>query len=322
MRAFVTGASGFIGSHLVRALKSRGWDVRAFVHKTRLEEIPDVISVVGDIQDAAALEKGMAGADVVFHLAAAVGSIVTDPRAFREVNVGGTEAVLAAARKAGARRVVHFSSAGVLGAVKSGDVADEDYPPAPHTLYDRTKFEAEQAARRAAADGLDVVIVRPGWAYGPGDRRTFKLIRAVCRRKLVLVGGASGRQTPVYIDDLTAGTLLAAEKGRSGAVYHLAGDEILSAAEMVRVMAGACEVAPPRLKLPKALLVVAAEVLEKVFSVAKKEAPLNRGKLAFFLDPKAMSSARAKTEFGFAPKTDFRTGATRAVAWYRENGWL
>ncbi len=322
MRAFVTGASGFIGSHLVRALKSRGWDVRAFVHKTRLEEIPDVISVVGDIQDVSALQNGMACADVVFHLAAAVGSIVTDPRAFREVNVGGTEAVLAAARKAGARRVVHFSSAGVLGAVKSGDVADEDYPPAPHTLYDRTKFEAEQAARHAAEAGRDVVIIRPGWVYGPGDRRTFKLIRAVCRRKLVFVGGAPGRQTPVYIDDLTAGTLLAAEKGRSGAIYHLAGDEIMAAEEMIRVVAGACGVAPPRLKLPKALLLVGAVVLEKVFNVAKKEAPLNRGKLAFFLDPKAMSSARAKTELGFAPKADFRTGAGRAVAWYRENGWL
>lgn len=219
-------------------------------------------------------------------------------------------------------RVVHFSSAGVLGAMKAEAVADEDYAPAPRTLYDRTKLEAEEAARRAAAGGLDVVIVRPGWVYGPGDRRTFKLIRAVCRRKLVLVGGAPGRQTPIYVDDLAAGALLAAEKGRPGAVYHLAGDEILPAEEMVRVLAGACGVAPPRLKLPKALLLAGAVVLEKVFGVAKKEAPLNRGKLAFFLDPKAMSSALAKTELGFAPMTDFRTGAARAVAWYRENGWL
>lgn len=322
MRAFVTGASGFIGGHLVRALKDGGWDVRAFVHKTPLAEIPGVVSVAGDIQDVSALEKGMAGAGVVFHLAAAVGSIVTDPRAFREVNVGGTEAVLAAAKRAGVGRVVHFSSAGVLGAVKAGDVAREDYPPAPGTLYDRTKLEAEEAARRAAADGLDVVIVRPGWAYGPGDRRTFKFIRAVCRRKLVLVGGAPGRQTPVYIDDLTAGTLLAADEGRSGAVYHLAGDEILTTEEMTRIVAAVCGVAGPRVRLPKGPALAAAFFLEKAFGLAKKEAPLNRGKLAFFLDPKAMSSATAKSELGFAPKTDFRTGAARAIAWYRENGWL
>ena len=217
MLAFVTGASGFIGSHLVRALKAGGWDVRAFVHKTPLAEIPGVASVTGDIRDSAALETAMAGVDVVFHLAAAVGSVVTDPHAFREVNVGGTES---GARGGPARRasgrVVHFSSIGVLGAVKPGDTADEDYPPAPRTLYDRTKFEAEVAARQAAADGLDVVLVRPGWVYGPGDRRTFKFIRAVCRRKFALIAGAPGRQTPVYIDDLVAGTLLAAAKGASG----------------------------------------------------------------------------------------------------------
>jgi nucleoside-diphosphate-sugar epimerase len=322
MRAFVTGASGFIGSHLIRALKAGGWDVRALVHKTPLAGIPGVDSVSGDIGDEAALKTAMAGVDVVFHLAAAVGSVVTDPRAFREVNVGGTEAVFAAARKAGAGRVVHFSSAGVLGAVKPGDTAGEDYPPAPRTLYDRTKFEAEEAARGAAEAGLDVVIVRPGWVYGPGDRRTFKLISAVCRRKLVLVGGAPGRQTPVYVDDLAAGTLLAAEKGRSGTIYHLAGDEILTAEEMARIVAAACGVAGPRLKLPKRPLLAAAFFLEKAFGLAKKEAPLNRGKLAFFLDPKAMSSARAKSELGYAPATDFRTGAAQAVAWYRENGWL
>jgi dihydroflavonol-4-reductase len=322
MLAFVTGASGFIGSHLVRTLKAGGWDVRAFVHRTPLAEIPGVTSMTGDIRDSAALEAAMAGADVVFHLAAAVGSVVTDPHVFREVNVGGTEAVLAAALRVGARRIVHFSSIGVLGAVKPGDTAGEDYPPAPRTLYDRTKFEAELAVRRAAADGLDVVIVRPGWTYGPGDRRTLKFIRAVCCRKFALVAGAPGRQTPVYIDDLVVGTLLAAKKGRSGAVYHLAGDEILTVEEMARIVAAACGVAGPRLKLPKGLALTTAFILEKAFGLVKKETPLNRSKLAFFLDPKAMSSIRAKNELGYAPATDFRTGAARTIAWYRENGWL
>jgi len=322
MLAFVTGASGFIGSHLARVLKAGGWEVRAFVHRTPIAEIPGVTSVTGNILDATALETAMAGADVVFHLAAAVGSVVTDPHMFRKVNVGGTEAVLAAARRAGVGRVVHFSSIGVLGAVKAGDIADEDYPPAPRTLYDRTKLEAEAAVLMAAADGLDVVIVRPGWVYGPGDRRTFKFIHAVCHRKFALIAGAPGRQTPLYIDDLTAGVLLAAEKGRSGAVYHLAGDEILTAEEMARIVAAACGVASPRLKLPRGLALAAAFILEKAFGLMKKETPLNRGKLAFFLDPKAMSSARAKTELGYAPATDFRTGAALAIAWYRENGWL
>ncbi len=131
MLALVTGASGFIGGHLTRVLKNSGWDVRAFVHRTPLPAMNGVAVVSGDILDEAALEAGMAGVDVVFHLAAAVGSAVTDPRAFRQVNVGGSEAVLAAARRAGVGRVVHFSSIAVLGAVKAGDTADEEYPRRP-----------------------------------------------------------------------------------------------------------------------------------------------------------------------------------------------
>jgi dihydroflavonol-4-reductase len=322
MKAFVTGASGFIGSHLIRSLKTLGWEVRAFVHRTPLAEIPGVTSVSGDILDETTLEKAMAGVDVVFHLAAAVGSVVTDPHAFMDVNVNGTAAVLLAARRVGVGRVIHFSSIGVLGAVKAADIAAEDYPAAPRTLYDRTKFAAEAAVHLAAVGGLDIVVVRPGWVYGPGDRRTFKFISAICRRKSALIAGAQGRQTPVYIDDLIAGVLLAAEKGRPGAVYHLAGDEILTPEEMTSIVAAACGVVGPRLKLPRGLAIAAAFILEKTFGLVKKETPLNRGKLSFFLDPKAMSSARAKKELSFAPTTDFRTGIALAIGWYRENGWL
>ncbi|MCX6556714.1 MAG: NAD-dependent epimerase/dehydratase family protein [Candidatus Aminicenantes bacterium] len=322
MLTLVTGASGFIGSHLIRALKTEGFEVRALVHKTPLAETPGVSSVVGDIQDAEALAKAMANVDIVFHLAAAVGSVVSKAQAYREINVNGTRAVLVTARKSGVKRVVHFSSIGVLGAIAAGEIADEEYPPAPRTLYDRTKFAAEEAACLAAADGIDVVIVRPGWVYGPGDRRTFKFINAVCCRRFALVAGAKARQTPVYIDDLIAGVLLAAQKGQTGMIYHLAGDEILTAAEMTRIVATACGVPCPHFQLPKSFALVAAYCLEKVFALVKKEAPLNRGKLAFFLDSKAMSSTRAKKELAYAPRIDFSDGIARAIAWYRKNGWL
>lgn len=322
MRALVTGASGFIGARLLPALQAAGWEVRAYVHRTPLAPASGVFSFSGDILDEGALAAAMAGADAVFHLAAAVGSAVTDRRAFHAVNVEGTRAVLRAARAARIGRVVHFSSIGVLGAVRDNDTADEDYPPVPRTPYDRTKLAAEEAAREAAAAGLDVVILRPGWVYGPGDRRTFKFFRAVCRRRAALIAGARGRQTPVYIDDLVSGVLLAAARGRPGAVYHLAGDEVLDAAEMTRLAAEACGVAPPRLRLPLALARPAAGILEKAFALARREAPFNRGKLAFFTDSKAMSSQRAQTELGFAPQKDFRAGVRQAIAWYRENGWL
>lgn len=322
MKAFVTGASGFIGGHLVRALLANGWQVRILTHRTSRPNIRGVESLNGDIGDKNRLQEAMAGMDVVFHLAAAVGSAVTDPRAFQAVNVDGTKAVLAAAERTGPVRIVHFSSIGVLGSVRGGETATEDYPPTPRTLYDKTKLAAENIVRKAAAEGLDAVVIRPGWVYGPGDRRTFKFIRAVCRQRFALIAGATARQTPVFIDDLIGGTLLVAAQGQAGAIYHLAGNEILTAEEMARVVASACAVDLPRFRLPKAPAVAAALILEKLFALAKKEAPLNRGKLSFFLDPKAMSSLRAKQELGFAPTIDFVTGMTTTVAWYRENKWL
>ncbi len=319
--AFVTGASGFIGRHLVRGLAGRGWQVRALVHRTALPQLHAVEVFRGDVRDAEALRKGCAGVDTVFHLAAAVGSAVTDRAAFREVNAEGTEAVLAAARDAGVRRVVHASSAGVLGKVPPGVIADETFPPNPQNLYDRTKGEAEAAARRAAEEGADIVIVRPGWVYGPGDRRTFKLIKAVDEGRFFLLAGTKGRQTPIHVEDLIQGFLQSAERGAPGGIYHLAG-EVLSVEEMVGAIAAACGRRVPRFRLPKAPTVAAAAVLEMMFGLLRKEAPLNRGKLSFFLHPKALSSEKARRELDFSPRWGFAEGMRLTVAWYRENGWL
>jgi dihydroflavonol-4-reductase len=319
--AFVTGGTGFIGRHLVPALAGRGWKVRVLVHRTELPPQKGVEAVHGDIRDAMSLEKYCAAVDTVFHLAAAVGSAVTDRGSFRDVNGWGTEAVLAAARYAGVRRVVHVSSAGVLGVVEPGVVADETHPPNPQNLYDRTKWEAERAARRAAESGADVVIVRPGWVYGPGDRRTFKLIKTVHDGRFFFLRGAQGRQTPVHVEDLVQGILGSAEKGGKGELYHLAG-EVMTVEEMVAAIAAACGRRTPRLRVPKTPVIAAAAVLEAVFGLVRKEAPLNRGKLSFFLHPKAFSSDKARRELGFSPRWEFAEGMRQTVAWYRENGWL
>ncbi len=317
----LSGGTGFVGRHLVRTIAGRGWEVRVLVHRTELPQQEGVAAINGDIRDAAVLKSGCAGADTVFHLAAAVGSAVTDRSDFREVNARGTEAVLEAARAAGVRRVVHVSSAGVLSTVEPGVIADETYPPQPRNLYDRTKWESERAAQRAAERGADIVIVRPGWVYGPGDRRTFKLIKAVNDGRFFFLAGTKGRQTPIHVEDLVAGLLQSAEKGRRGELYHLAG-EVMPVEEMVAAIAAACGRPEPRFRLPKAPTVVAAAALEAIFGLFHKEAPLNRGKLSFFLHPKALSSEKARREIGFSPRRGFAEGMRLTVAWYRENGWL
>jgi len=320
--ALVTGASGFIGSHLVEDLACRGWRVRALVHRRPLPTGAQAETVQGDIQDTALLAKILENAEAVFHLAAALGFARIGREEFFRINAQGTEAVMRAARQAGVKKIVHFSSAGVLGHVPSPIVADENQALNPRDFYDRSKLEGERIARRYAAQGLGVVIVRPGWVYGPGDRRTFKLIKAVGRGRFFLPGPGRTLQTPVHIQDLVAGTHLCLERGRKGEVYNLAGREVLTVREMVSAIARAAGKKPPRLRLPLLPVKVAAWLMGRAFSLAKKEAPLSPSRLAFFIHPKPLSIGKAVEELDYAPQILFEEGMRQTMAWYKDNGWL
>jgi nucleoside-diphosphate-sugar epimerase len=322
MRAFITGGSGFIGGHLVDLLVKKGWDVRALAHRGPLHHEGRVKIFKGDICDRAVLKDGLEGADILFHLASALGSSAIGKDEFFRVNARGTEAVLEAAREEKVKRVIQVSSAGVLGAVKNNEIAAEDYSPGPIQVYDETKLAGEKAALRFAEEGMDVVVIRPGWAYGPGDKRTFKLVKAVCRKKFIMATKGEARQTPVYIDDLVEGILLAAEKGKKGSIYHLAGREILTAWEIVGVIASSCGRKVPRFRVPLVPARLAALILEGMFSPLRREPPLSRAKLSFFLHSKPLSIQKAESELGFSPNVLFVEGIKLALSWYREHGWL
>jgi len=322
MKAYVTGASGFVGSRLTDALKEAGWIVKAFDLWPREPQPAGVELIRGDIRDAALLGETMGGTEVVFHLASALGASRIGPEEFLAINAGGTRAVFEAARKNGVRRVVHFSSAGVLGHVKAGDVAGETYPLDPRDVYDRTKLEGEHVALEFAAGGTDAVIVRPGWVYGPGDRRTLKLIRTIGRGRFVQAGKGRTLQTPVYVDDLIRGTLLCAASGRAGEIYNLAGSEVLTVRQMAETIAAAAGRRLPRLRLPLGPVRAAAWLMGGVFGWFNREAPLNPSRLAFFVHPKPLDISKARRELGFAPGVDFADGMARAIAWYRSAGWL
>jgi nucleoside-diphosphate-sugar epimerase len=322
MKAFVTGASGFIGTHLVSELLQQNWEVGVFVHKRPFSEQEKVRVFRGDIRDSAVLEEALLETDVLFHLAAALGASLINRKEFFRVNAEGTENVLRAAREAGVKRVIHFGSAGVLGSVKENEAVGEDYPPHPIDIYDTTKLEGEKAALRFARGGMDAVVVRPGWAYGPGDRRTFKLIKAIAKKRFILVTKGKTRQTPVFIHDLVKGVLLCAAKARAGEIYHLAGGEILSVKDMVSTIAEATHSKIPPFSLPLLPARFAAWKMEKAFYLFKREAPLSRAKLGFFIHPKPLSIQKAKKELGYSPQIDFQTGMRKAVAWYQDHGWL
>jgi dihydroflavonol-4-reductase len=322
MRVFITGGSGFIGGHLIESLVGRGFEVRALFHHSPLRPNDKVETVQGDICDKERLSRALKGTDILFHLASALGSSAIGRDEFRRINALGAESVLESARSAGVGRAVHLSSAGVFGAVRKGEIAAESTPPKPITVYDKTKLEGEETALRFAREGLDVVVVRPGWAYGPGDGRTLKLIKAVGSGRFIMATRGRGFQTPVYVDDLVKGILLAGEKGKRGEVYHLAGGEIMTVRNMVDAIAAACGRKPTRFYLPLLPARLAAFLLEKAFAPMHREPPLGRSKLSFFIHSKPLAIDKAKRELGYAPEVDFRSGMARTVSWYRSQGWL
>jgi len=322
VRAFITGASGFVGTHLVNDLLQRGWEVRVILHKHGTPFTGRLEAVTADLTDLPSLTKSMKDTDVVFHLASALGSSLIPEKEFQTINAAGTESVLKAAAEAGVKTVIHFSSAGVLGHVPENRPVDEFYPTNPLDAYDRSKLEGEQIALGYGRKGLDVRVIRPGWVYGPGDKRTLKLIRAVARRRILMVSSGLALQSPVFIDDLVEGTFRCLEKGRKAEVYHLAGPETLSIKTMIATIARAAGKRPPRMRLPLGPAKAAAWFLDKVYRPFKKEAPLNPSRLAFFLRAKPLDIAKAVRELGYAPRMSFEEGIKVTLAWYRENGWL
>jgi nucleoside-diphosphate-sugar epimerase len=326
MRAYITGASGFIGSALIAGCIDREWNVRVLQHTRRLQEITtsgqkfDVVE--GDITHPGSLEGHFKGIDILFHCAAALGASILSQSDFFRINAEGTNNVLQAAKDAGVPKIVHFSSAGVLGSVERGEVAGEDHPLNPQNNYDRSKLEGETIARRYAEERMDIIIVRPGWVYGPCDRRTFKLLKAIAKKRFVLVTKGKTLQTPVHIDDLVKGVFLCAEKGRRAQIYHIAGNEVLEVRDIVTAIASATGSKIPPISLPLLPVKLAASALERSFALFNKEAPLTRGKLSFFIHPKPLAIQKAKQELGYTPKISFVEGISQTVEWYRVHNWL
>ncbi len=326
MRVFITGASGFIGRALIEACLQKQWNVRVLKH-TRPLAIEDAHRhnyevVKGDITNPETLEGILGGVDILFHCAAALGASILSEGDFFRINAEGTHNVIQASKKAGVPKIVHFSSAGVLGSVEGGEAVGEDYAPNPQNSYDRSKLEGEHIARRSADEGMNIVIIRPGWAYGPGDRRTFKLIKAIAKKRFMLVTKGNALQTPVHIDDLAEGVFLCAEKGQRGQIYHIAGSEVLRVKDIVTQIALATGNKIPPISLPLLPVKLATFVLERTFALFKKEAPLTRGKLSFFIHPKPLAIQKARRELGYSPKISFAEGILQTVEWSKAHNWL
>ena len=326
MQVLVTGATGFTGGHLARTLAGHGYRVRGLVRQP--DRAGDLVAagvelVTGDLSDPASLRRAVADCDVVYHLAAAYRQAGIPPSVYRAVNTEAVGALMQAAADAGVPRFVHCSTVGVHGDIERPPVG-EDAPFRPGDVYQQTKLAGEALARETAArTGLDLIIVRPTGIYGPGDRRLLKLFRGVVRGRFVTLGRGDIYYHLTYIDDLVEGFRLCGETpGIAGRTYILAGGEVTSLNELVRLIADEAGVAPPRLHLPVWPFWLIGAACEAVCVPLRVEPPLYRRRVDFFTKSRAFDISRARQALGYAPAVGLREGIRRTLDWYGQAGWL
>jgi nucleoside-diphosphate-sugar epimerase len=326
MRVALTGATGFTGGRVLEALTARGDEVsvlaRPVADTSRLTAIRARV-VTGDLAQAEALARLVEGCNAVVHVAAVYRTAGHPDAYYRDVNVGGTERLLEAAKRAGVRRFVHTSTVGVHGDV-TDPPADETAPLAPGDIYQQTKAEADALALRFGRErGMEVVVVRPGAIYGPGETRLLKLFRAIARGRYAIVGSGRPFYHPVYIDDLVAGFLLALDRpGAAGEAFIVAGPRYVTQSELAALIARHTGGRVLPVHVPAAPLRWAAALCEGLCVPFGIEPPLHRRRVEFWTKSRAFSIEKARRVLGYAPQVDVDEGVARTAAWYKAAGWL
>jgi len=328
MTTLVTGATGFVGSAVARVLAARGHELRLLTRPTsdrRNLAGLDAEIVTGDLTDPDSLARAAAGCRYVLHVAADYRFWVPDPDAMLRANVEGALAMVRAAAKAGAERIVHCSSVATLGQVGDGTLADEETPTHEADfvgIYKRSKYLAERAVLEfAERDGLPVVVVNPAAPVGPRDIKptpTGKMIRdaAAGRVPAYIDTGLN----IVHVDDVAEGHVLALEKGRIGQRYVLGGENMLLK-DILRLVAEVVHRRPPSIRLPEAVVWPAALVMEGLAKLTGIEPMMTRDHLKMARKKMFYSSAKAAAELGYQARP-VRLAVEDAVAWFRTNGML
>lgn len=328
MNVTVTGGTGFIGSRLASTCLARGDRVTVLGQANtpaeaenagRLEQ-SGIRLVQGSITSSDVVADALAGAEVVFHLAAAQHEMNVPDQRFWDVNVGGTRNVLETAARLGVRRVVHGSTIGVYGALEG--TIDECTPPQPDNIYGVTKLEGERVALSVASPPT-VVAIRIPEVYGPGDRRLLKLFRAIERNVFFTIGSGRNLHHPIFVDDLIEGFLLAAGAERAGGQLMLfAGPAAVTTDDMVSAIAAALGRPGARFAVPLLPFWYAAAAMELTLRPLGIQPPLHRRRMDFFRKSFALRSLRARELLGFEPRTGFAAGAKATADWYRSQGLL
>jgi len=331
MTSLITGGTGFVGSHVARLLVSRGEPIRALARSgSRLDNLNELDSrltsvVVGDLQDPESLKKALAGCSALYHVAADYRLWARDPAELYRSNVDGTRNILQAASDAGITKIVYTSTVGALGIPHDGSPGNEDTPVTESNMighYKRSKFIAEQEARRFAEDGLPLVIVNPSTPVGENDIKPTPTGR-------IIVDFLNGR-LPAYVDtglnlvdvrDVAAGILLAGERGKPGERYIL-GCRNQTLKQMLEMLAAMTGRRAPRIEMPYAVawtFVGIENVITGGLLRREPAHPFEGVKMArhrMFFD-----ASKAVRELNL-PQSPVENALQRAVEWFRANGYV
>lgn len=322
MRALVTGGTGFVGSHLIEALRRHGAQVTALVRSARKAEAlaPHGVEVVeGDLHAAAALGRAVEGQDVIFHVAGMVAA--RDEAEFFRANREGTANLVAAAAAAGRPRFVLVSSMAAAGPAQRGRPLAGGEPASPVTAYGRSKLAAEAAV---SASDLPWTIVRPPTVYGPRDREVLKVFRLARLGIAPVFGDGTQELSAVHGADLAAALVaVAAGSATAGRVYYACHAEVVTSSGFVRAVAAAMGRKVAVVGLPATVAGALLTVTEMGARVAGQTTILTRDKAREFFQPAWTGDPTPlERDTGWQARYDLAAGLADTYRWYRNAGWL
>lgn len=327
MTTLVTGASGFLGSHVARLLAQRGGPVRVLLRptsETRLLDGLPVERVSGDLREIASLDRALAGVSTVYHVAADYRLWARDPREIYDSNVQGTRNLLQAARRNKIEKFVYTSTVGTVAVPRHGALPDESTITSIDEMigaYKRSKWIAEEEAQKAAAAGMPIVIVNPTTPVGPGDAKPTPTGR-------IIVDFLNGRM-PAYVDtglnfvpveDAAVGHLLAAERGRIGERYILGGEN-LTLKKAFEILAQVSRRPAPRVRVPHIVALAAGYADSALSRIMGREPRIPLEGVRMARHSMFVNTAKARAELGFAPGS-LVAAFERAVHWYESSGYV
>ena len=325
MRVLVTGATGFVGSHLTRSLVDDGFDVRALVRPTsdvsELEKL-GVEIVRGELRDPDSVASAVRDCQRVFHMAAQMWETFISKRRYFEINVDGARNVARACSVNGVERMVHASSAGVYGVIVDPPV-NEDSPLDPSSGYRESKWLAEQAVHQELTDkGQSVVIARLPGLMGPGSMNWLGLARAIATDRFRIIGNGENHDHVAYVSDVVDAVRLCAETpGVDGQSYLIASEEAVTVNQIIEVIARELGVSVPHTHLPLAPYKLFNRLGELIYQASGVEIP-GFYRYTMFVADKILDISKAQRELGFQPRVTFDEGMRQSIAWYRDKNLL